>query len=81
MNIDQVFNQHDEIIVQNGIVVVNDVAVYDVWSASIEDDTGTNVKMCMYDMNGMLMSSIDVDLIHDIEIIKMNENNEIIGDE
>ena len=81
MNINQVFNQHDEIIVQNGIVVINDVAIYDVWSASIENDAGTNVKICMYDMNGMLMSSIDVDLIHNIEIIKMNENNKIIGDE
>lgn len=67
-------------IVQGGYVAINDCAIYDVWSAEIEPDASEHTKLCLYDANNMLIASIDISLIKDIEIIKMNKENEIIND-
>lgn len=76
----QKYLKHGYCIVQGGYVAINDCAIYDVWSAEIEPDASEHTKLCLYDANNMLMASIDIDLIKDIEIIKMNEENEIIND-
>lgn len=64
---------NDKCIVQNRHVVINDFCIHDVWDMEIENDAGTHQKLCLYDINGMLMGSIDTDLIDQIEIINMEE--------
>lgn len=63
---------NDNYIVQNGIVAINDFAIYNVWEINIEE-----YKLCLYDMNNMLMASIDIDLIKDIDITKRNKEGEL----
>ena len=63
-------------IVQGGHVTINEFTTYDVWELCIEDDAGEHTKLCLYDANNMLMGSIDVDLIDDIEVdIRDHEGN------
>lgn len=64
-------------IVQGGYVVINDCAIFDVWTVELDADASSN-KLHLLDANNMLMASIDSDLIKDIDIITMDENNEII---
>jgi len=68
---------NDYYIVQNGIVAINDIAIYDVWSIEIELDVGEKPKICLYDMNNMLMASIDIDLIQDIDVVKRDERGDL----
>ena len=64
-------------IVQNGIVAINDVAIYDVWSMEIEPDASEEPKICLYDTNNMLMASIDLDLIQDIDVVKRDKRGDL----
>ena len=67
----------DYYIVQNGIVAINDVAIYDVWSIEIELEAGEKPKICLYDTNNMLMTSIDIDLIQDIDVVKRDKRGDL----
>lgn len=67
---------NDSLIVQNGHVTINEFTTYDVWELCIEDDAGEHTKLCLYDTNNMLMGSIDIDLIDDIDIdLRDHEGN------
>lgn len=68
---------NDNYIVQNGIVAINNIAIYDVWSIEIEPDASEKTKICLYDMNNMIIASIDIDLIKDIDVVKRDERGDL----